>query len=142
VSVADVLRAEGELALSQGNSKKSVETLRRARTSYPHFPTELSLAWALIRTGSKGEAIELLEAIVSKLPGAWEGQVARVLAHRDLARLYEESGETDKARKTYSRMLELWRNADPDLRPVKEVRSALSRLAGAPAPKASLTPNS
>ncbi|HUF28567.1 MAG TPA: protein kinase [Gemmatimonadaceae bacterium] len=50
---------------------------------------------------------------------------------RRLGELYEAKGDREKAAAYYSRFVELWRNADPELQPqVAEIRGRLARLAG------------
>ena len=41
-------------------------------------------------------------------------------AHLRLAEIYERRGERQKAREHYARFLELWRDCDPELRPLVE----------------------
>ncbi|HYL21944.1 MAG TPA: protein kinase [Gemmatimonadales bacterium] len=49
--------------------------------------------------------------------------------YRRLGELYEERGQLDRARDYYSRFVDLWKNADPDLQPfVRDVRQRLVRL--------------
>jgi len=50
------------------------------------------------------------------------------LAHLGLARAYATGGDTDKARAMYREFLNLWRNADPNLRPLKEAKAEYSKL--------------
>ena len=51
------------------------------------------------------------------------------LAYRQLGDLYARSGEVTQARECYSRLLELWKDCDPDLRPIlAEVRRRLAQL--------------
>ena len=48
-----------------------------------------------------------------------------------LGELAEERGDTAKAVEYYDRLIDLWRDADPELQPiVDEVRSRLADLAG------------
>jgi hypothetical protein len=47
--------------------------------------------------------------------------------------LYEAKGNRQKAVERYSRFVELWRNADPELQPgVREIRERVARLAKEP----------
>ena len=51
------------------------------------------------------------------------------LTHRRLAELYEQRGSQDKAIEHYSKFVELWKNAEPELQPrVAEAQSRLRRL--------------
>ena len=46
-----------------------------------------------------------------------------------LGELYEAQGDKQKAASYYTKFVELWKNADPELQPkVAEVRRALARL--------------
>ncbi len=50
--------------------------------------------------------------------------------HRALGELYEQRGQFRKARSSYTRFIELWKEGDSDLRPqVTEVRRRLVQLA-------------
>ncbi|MBL8980284.1 MAG: hypothetical protein JNM53_17865, partial [Gemmatimonadetes bacterium] len=45
--------------------------------------------------------------------------------------LYEERGDKTRAIEHYTRLLDLWKDADPVLQPtVREIRGRLARLAG------------
>lgn len=123
-----VFLSEGELALAQHATEESVEKLRRARAAVDATATQLALAEGLMRTGHKEEAIALYESVVAKRAPTYNGQVRWVLAHRDLGRLYDASGQTDKARSMYQKMLDLWADADPGLQPLEDVRRAIKRL--------------
>ena len=51
--------------------------------------------------------------------------------YKRLGELYEARGERAKATDYYTRFVELWRNADPELEPaVQDVRGRIARLAG------------
>ena len=50
------------------------------------------------------------------------------LARLQLARALVLSGETVKAKSAYSDLLTLWKNADPDIRVVKDARAEFVRL--------------
>jgi hypothetical protein len=49
--------------------------------------------------------------------------------YKRLGELYEARGDRQKAASYYTKFVELWKNADPELQPkVAEVRRALARL--------------
>jgi tetratricopeptide (TPR) repeat protein len=52
------------------------------------------------------------------------------LAHLGLARAYAIGGDVDRARTTYRAFLAQWKNADPDLRPLKEAKAEYAKLSG------------
>jgi eukaryotic-like serine/threonine-protein kinase len=50
------------------------------------------------------------------------------LSHVGLARTLAAAGKTEEAREEYKKLLDEWKNADPDLEPVKELRAEFARL--------------
>ena len=50
------------------------------------------------------------------------------LAYLGLARAYATGGDPDEARAMYREFLTLWKNADPNLRPLKEAKAEYSKL--------------
>jgi tetratricopeptide (TPR) repeat protein len=52
-----------------------------------------------------------------------------------LGELYESKGDKAKALEYYGRLVDLWKNADPELQPrVKDLRRRIGELAGEPKP--------
>jgi tetratricopeptide (TPR) repeat protein len=79
--------------------------------------------------GDTEGAIAVLEAAAASYgyPGGFGGP--RSLALYRLGPLYEQQGETEKARAAYAEFIERWIDADPELRPmVDTARAALARL--------------
>lgn len=124
----DLMRAEGELALSRGAVEEGLESIRRANASWSWWLTRSSLARALVRSGRKEEALHVYEKLLAGGPEPWEGHVEWALVHWSLARLYEDAGETAKARAAYLKLLEVWKEADPDVPPLLEAQRAVRRL--------------
>jgi hypothetical protein len=50
------------------------------------------------------------------------------LAHLGLARAYSLSGDTTKARKKYEAFLALWRDADPEIRVLRDAKAEYQKL--------------
>jgi tetratricopeptide (TPR) repeat protein len=50
------------------------------------------------------------------------------LAHLGLARAYAQTGDTDKSLAQYRELLAYWKNADADLRPLKEAKAEYQKL--------------
>ncbi|HJS73131.1 MAG TPA: tetratricopeptide repeat protein, partial [Vicinamibacteria bacterium] len=121
----DALRAEGELLLARGATDEGVEILRRCHASWPSELTRASLARALMQSTGREEALERYREIVGRAPLPWEGQVEWVLAHVTLGRLYEDAGRENEARAAYVKFLELWKDADPELPLLMDVRRRL-----------------
>ncbi|MCL7977358.1 MAG: tetratricopeptide repeat protein, partial [marine benthic group bacterium] len=79
--------------------------------------------------GDTEGAIAVLEAAAASngYPSLFGGP--RSLALYRLGPLYEQQGETEKARAAYAEFIERWIDADPELRPmVDTARAALARL--------------
>jgi tetratricopeptide (TPR) repeat protein len=125
---SDLLRAEGELALAQGRTTDALELLKQAVAIQPWVLTRSSLARALDRAGQQQEAIAAYEKVVTESPEPWEGHVEWAVSHLALARLYERAGRTDDARRTCERLRAVWKHADADLPPVRELNAILARI--------------
>ncbi len=83
----------------------------------------LALAIALAELGREDEALAVLEA---GFGGAIYEDVPASLLR---GQLYERRGEVQPAILAYSRVVELWRDCDPELVPQREVaQRALERL--------------
>jgi tetratricopeptide (TPR) repeat protein len=89
----------------------------------------LTLGSLRTELGDTEGAIAVLEAAAASYgyPGGFGGP--RSLALYRLGPLYEQQGETEKARAAYAEFIERWIDADPELRPmVDTARAALARL--------------
>jgi hypothetical protein len=65
--------------------------------------------------------------------GLWADGPWLALSLKRLGELHEARGERKKAVEYYTRFVEQWRDADPELQPgVREVRQRLARLAAEP----------
>ena len=60
--------------------------------------------------------------------GVVTNELIGALAHLELARAYALSGDTVKARAKYQDFLTLWKNADPDLKILKEAKAEYAKL--------------
>jgi tetratricopeptide (TPR) repeat protein len=89
----------------------------------------LTLARMLAALGREREALDVLDR---EFPfGAYIS--ARGTWALERARLAEKLGQSDKARRWYGYVAQVWRHADPELLPVvAEAREALTRLTGEP----------
>ena len=86
------------------------------------------LARAYERAGQRDSAVAVYERAVTT-PGyfrAFEESATLGPTYRRLGELYEERGDTSRARDYYGRFVELWKDADAELQPsVREVRQKL-----------------
>ena len=108
---------QGEIALAKGQTDKAIElfTLSNTENSTP-FSVE-ALASAYQQAGKTDDAITWYEKLLSLQNRAmgWETQQLWLAAHGTLAADYLAKGEREKAKQTIGRLLELWKDADPDL---------------------------
>jgi hypothetical protein len=78
----------------------------------------------------RGRDAELMDLLDRSIPLGY-ATVSQVLAKLETARAAERRGQRDRAVEDYRFVLNVWRHADPELRPhVDEARAALARLSG------------
>jgi tetratricopeptide (TPR) repeat protein len=114
----------GYLALKSGREAEAFENFKEVLRHRPLIwdidSFEDCLANAYLETGRVDEAIAEYERILRLNPNY-------PLAHYHLARSYERKGLPERARTSYERFLQVWKDADADL---PEVVSARERLSG------------
>jgi DNA-binding winged helix-turn-helix (wHTH) protein/tetratricopeptide (TPR) repeat protein len=123
------------VALQRKDPNRAIELLTAAKSIELSQPTNICVAlcpvyvrgeaYLMLRDG-KAAAAEFQKFIDHR------GLVANfpwgALARLGLARAYAQSGDTEKSRAHYREFLELWKNADPDLRTLKEARAEYKKL--------------
>ncbi len=125
---SDLLLAEAERDLARGSIDRAIEGFRRAVALQSWWRTRSALANGLSRSANVQEAMTLLRQLVSDGAEPWEGHVHWVVMHLTLGRLYEQTGDPLKARDMYRALVDLWKEADADLKPLQDARAALARL--------------
>ena len=120
-----------EIAMAEQRYDEAVSEFRAAdegrcaTCAYPYIARAYDLA------GQADSAIAFLERYLTE-PAYPTGRViedgrSRAGSHKRLAELYDAKGDREKAMSHYSRFIDLWKDADPDLQP--HVRKARERLA-------------
>jgi class 3 adenylate cyclase/tetratricopeptide (TPR) repeat protein/tRNA A-37 threonylcarbamoyl transferase component Bud32 len=129
---SEVHRLEGELQLAQGNRTKAIESLLLADRENPSPLTIESLAHAYRIAGDTAAAIAHYEKLVSEDEASvgYEPQQDWLGAHYILAKLYQGQGQKDMAVKLVDKLLQLWKEADPDLPLLKDLKKLKTELAG------------
>jgi serine/threonine protein kinase/tetratricopeptide (TPR) repeat protein len=142
--------ARGQVALAEGRYADAVVELQAYVPTPRHCLAcgQAALAQAYDRLGSSDSAIAVYERYVTTpsvfrmfdqggtgpAPGSGPfSNDATQLApsYKRLGELYEQRGDRAKARHYYSRFVELWKDSDPELKPlVSAVRQRLRQLAG------------
>jgi DNA-binding winged helix-turn-helix (wHTH) protein/tetratricopeptide (TPR) repeat protein len=119
------------LDLDRKNPAAAIEELRRA---IPYdFGAESSgvtvyyrgLAYLELKSGK--EAAAQFQRILDNR-GVVTVDIYWPLAHLGLARSYAQTGDIEKSLAQYRELLNFWKNADPDLRPLKEANAEYKKL--------------
>ncbi|MGB7285172.1 MAG: winged helix-turn-helix domain-containing protein [Candidatus Acidiferrum sp.] len=121
---------QGEIALAQGQPDRAIELFALSNTENSTSFSLEALARAYQKAGKTGDAISWYEKLLS-LPAraiGWEPQQAWLAAHCTLAEDYLARGDREKAKQTVDRLLDLWKDADPNLPLHKEAINLLARI--------------
>jgi DNA-binding winged helix-turn-helix (wHTH) protein/tetratricopeptide (TPR) repeat protein len=121
---------QGEIALSKGDVDKAIGLFALSNTEHSTAFAEEALASAYQKAGKTDEAITWYEKFLS-IPSrsiGWEPQQLWLTAHVTLAADYLAKGDREKARQTLSRLLELWKDADPNLTLLKRAKTDYAKL--------------
>ncbi|HET9232997.1 MAG TPA: tetratricopeptide repeat protein, partial [Candidatus Eisenbacteria bacterium] len=131
----DLHRTMGVIALAEHRPQEAIQELsihQERRAGSPHIDLPF-IGRAYEESGLPDSAIAVYERYLTShdvlrfLDDAW--YLAGILVR--LGDLYQERGDRNRAIEYYSRFVELWKNADPELQPrVRAVKSKLEALAG------------
>jgi tetratricopeptide (TPR) repeat protein len=124
--------ASGEIALAEGRTGDAITDFTyQASHGACRFCGLGGLARAYDRSGQTDSTIAAYERYVGttellRLP---DDVTELAGAYRRLGELYEKRGEWEKAKRYYTRFVELWKDCDPELRPqLAEMQRRLARL--------------
>ena len=126
----------GRLELKRGNYEKAVEHCRRAiglRALFDITPNNHAtyvepLASAYFLMGDLDKAEAEYQNILSLSQLRLDNGDIYVKSFYMLGKIYEQQGETAKARENYEKFLDLWNDADPGITEVGDARMRLARL--------------
>jgi tetratricopeptide (TPR) repeat protein len=129
------LRAQ--LALSRNDPSKAIEALKAAAPYELGTPGNGEFSPALYPVYVRGEtylaahqgseaAVEFQKILDHR--GVVQNGPIGALAHLALARAFAQAGDTEKSLAQYREFLTLWKEADPDLRPLKEAKAEYKKL--------------
>ena len=119
------------LALQRGDAKGALAILEpvkpydwaRGAEFWPGYLRGL----AYLATNQGADAVRQFQAIAGRR-GEAPDSILFPLARLGLARAWALTADREKARASYDAFLDAWREADPDLLPLKEARIELARL--------------
>ena len=121
---------EGDIALATGKNKEAIELLAQSdKENSTPFSSE-GVAHAYQQSGDVDKAILAYEKILSSTDRSlgWEPQQRWLEARYMLASDYASRGEKKKARETLAKLLDLWKDADPNLPLLKQSKAELAKL--------------
>jgi tetratricopeptide (TPR) repeat protein len=120
----------GEIALAQGRADSAVKLFRVAYTIDSSAYIAESLARGLAAAGDLAGAAQRYTALAAGRD-SWFGHEAEqygLRAPRDAGRVYEQLGDTARARMSYERVLAQWPGGDPDLVTIRDAQDRLKAL--------------
>jgi tetratricopeptide (TPR) repeat protein/tRNA A-37 threonylcarbamoyl transferase component Bud32 len=133
----DAAWVEASLAEARG---RWGEMLAQGRTAQQRWGCEVcslpKVAWAFERLNQPDSALAAYEQyLATPMYFDLQQETDIPLSLRRLGELYERKGDKAKALEYYGRLVDLWKNADPELQPrVKDLRRRIGDLAGEPKP--------
>jgi DNA-binding winged helix-turn-helix (wHTH) protein/tetratricopeptide (TPR) repeat protein len=121
---------EGEIALSLGQRDRAIELLKQSDKEDQTGLSIEALAHAYQQSGNVNEAIASWENMLSAADRSlgWEPQQRWLEARYSLALAYSSRGDKQKARETLAALMNLWKNADPDLPLLKQAKTEYAKL--------------
>jgi tetratricopeptide (TPR) repeat protein len=128
----------GDIAMAEKRYDAAAASYRQASPSATPWDRLPDLARAYDLGGHADSALAVYARYAA---GSQFGRLATDAVYlgpslKRLGELYEEKGDRDNAAKAYARLVELWKNADPELQPhVTEARRRLEKLAPVEKPR-------
>jgi eukaryotic-like serine/threonine-protein kinase len=124
---ASISEVQGEIALAKGKASEAIECFELADNLELRLMRD-SIAMAYHKLGKLEDAAASYRAIIDKyrLSGVLVEQW--VLAHYELAGIYDEMGEHQKAKEYYGKFLSIWKDADPDIPILRQAKAEYAKL--------------
>jgi DNA-binding winged helix-turn-helix (wHTH) protein/tetratricopeptide (TPR) repeat protein len=121
---------QGDMALAAGQNDKAIELLQQSDKENSTGLSQEALAHAYQQAGQIDQALGSYQKMISTTGPAlsWEPQQRWLVARYTLASDYSSRGDNQKARDTLAALLNLWKNADPDLPTLVAAKSAYAKL--------------
>ncbi|MBP1767646.1 MAG: Tetratricopeptide 2 repeat protein, partial [Candidatus Aminicenantes bacterium] len=134
---------QSEIWLSEGRTAEVIDFLEkefvlhipvigtgyaRAFALYNFPPDQDVLARAYQRAGNLDRAIDEYKKLVIFNPASQDRRMHNPVYHYRLAKICEQKGLREEAKKAYSRFLELWKDADPGIPEFADARKRLAQF--------------
>ncbi len=130
----NLLKKLGVIEFERGNLELAIEYLEQLKALFTgiHFGNYASAVDALARAyyeaGNLERAAEEFELITTLTWGRLNYGDIYARSFYMLGKIYEEVGKKGEAKRNYERFLDLWKNADPGLPEVDDVKARLTAL--------------
>jgi serine/threonine protein kinase/Tfp pilus assembly protein PilF len=124
----------GCIELKKKNFRQAIEQFQKALSLVSYGPTHVradfvgSLATAYFESGDLEGAMKEYERITKLTVGRRDYGEIYVRSFLMLGKIYEQQNNTAKAIEHYEKFLDLWKDADPGLTEVEDVRKRLAAL--------------
>jgi len=121
---------EGEIALGLGQHDRAIELLKQSDKENRTGLSIEALAHAYQQSGKIDDAVATYETMfgLTDLWLGWEPQQRWLEARYTLALDYLSRGDKQKARETLAPLLNLWKDADPNLPFLKQAKAEYAKL--------------
>jgi eukaryotic-like serine/threonine-protein kinase len=124
---ASINLVKGEIALANGRGAEAIDCLELSLQLEPRYSVE-PLAFAFRKLGNLQEAAEKYKGITDHFRIGIGVPEQGILAHYELAKIYKELGDTQKAKEYYAMFFNIWKDADPDIPILKQAKAEYSKL--------------
>ncbi|MCH7878419.1 MAG: protein kinase [candidate division Zixibacteria bacterium] len=120
----------GEIAFAMQDYTEAVKQGELALGFTPNnFVRRYQLGRAYLANGQLAEAVEMFTKALSRYDSnRMQRAGANVKAYYYLGIAYEKSGWTDKAIEQYVTFLNIWKNADPEIKEIDDAKARLAQL--------------
>ena len=121
---------QGDIVLANGQNDKAIELLQQSDKENSTGLSQEALAHAYQQAGQFDRAVASYQKMLNSTGPSlsWEPQQRWLIARYVLATDYSSRGDNQKARDTLATLLNLWKNADPDLPTLVAAKSAYAKL--------------
>jgi tetratricopeptide (TPR) repeat protein len=124
---ASINLVKGEIALANGRGAEAIECLELSLQLEPRNSVE-PLAFAFRKLGKVQEAAEKYKEITDHFRIGIGVPEQGILAHYELAGIYKDLGDRQKAKEYYGKFFNIWKDADPDIPILKKAKAEYAKL--------------
>jgi eukaryotic-like serine/threonine-protein kinase len=121
---------EGDIALATGKNNEAIELLTQSDKEKSTAFSSEAVAHAYQQSGDVDKAIPAYEKMFGSNDRSlsWEPQQRWLEARYTLSSDYAARGDKQKARETLEKLLNLWKDADPNLPLLKQAKAEFAKL--------------